>query len=316
MVWNCLGHVTMWWTAVAFLYAPFAYGEIIDRVVAVVNREVITYSELEKKLQLQAPPGSAQPSMMDYRGVVEEMVNQKLIDQETRQMQIRVKEKEVDEFLEKFAKRNKLTVPELRAAVEGKGLTWESYRTEVRNEIRRNDAISQKVQGQVNITDREVQEYYQANKEQYFAPARVKIEKLFFAFLGDVTPEGKAELARKAGEALERLKSGESFQQVAEAYGESGGGAPSDLGYLGKGELIGPLNEAAFTLPVGALSNVIATEKGYGIIRVVDRQEESTKGLEEVRQDIDNQLFRIKIEKKYQEWMQELRDRAYVEIKI
>jgi peptidyl-prolyl cis-trans isomerase SurA len=284
--------------------------------VAVVNKEVITFSELEKKVRLQAPPGSAQPSMVDYRGIVEEMVNQKLIDQETRQMQVRVREKEIDEFLEKFAARNKVTVAGLREAVEEKGFTWEAYRAEVRNELRRNEAISQKVQAQVSITDKEVKEFYEANQTQYFAPARVRIEQLFFAFPPEATEDGKAVLALKASDALNRVKAGESFQKVADAYRETAGGAGSDLGYLGKGQLIGPLDQAAFTLPIGKVSEVIATEKGYGIIRVLDRQEESTKELAEVQKDIDNQLFRSKIEKKYQEWMQELRNKAYVEIKL
>lgn len=313
---SVLSGVVVLGAMVCFPCLRFAWGEIIDRVVAVVNKEVITFSELEKKVRLQAPPGSMQPSMGEYRGIVEEMVNQKLIDQETRQMQVKVREKEVDEFLEKFAKRNKLTVSGLREAVEEKGFTWEAYRTEVRNELRRNDAITQKVQAQVNITDKELKEFYQANQAQYFSPARVRIEQLFFAFPPEATEDGKAVLALKASDALKRVKAGESFEKVGDAYRETGGGAGSDLGYLGKGELIGPLDQAAFTLPIGAVSEVIATEKGYGIVRVLDRQEESTKKFEEVRQDIDNQLFRMKMEKKYQEWMQELRSKAYVEIML
>lgn len=305
------------WGAVACLFVlRLAWGEIIDRVVAVVNKEVITFSELEKKVRLQTPPGGAQPGMVDFRGMLEEMVNQKLIDQETRHMQVKVREKEIDEFLEKFAKRNKLTVEGLRAAVEEKGVTWEAYRTEVRNELRRNGAISQKVQGQVSVTDKEIREFYEAHQAEYFSPARVRIEQIFFAFPQDSNADNKEVLARKASEALKRVKAGESFQNVAGAYRETAGAAGSDLGYLGKGELIGTLDQAAFSLPIGAVSEVIATEKGYGIIRVLDRQEESTKKLEEVRQDIESQLYRMKMEKKYQEWMQELRNKAYVEIKL
>jgi parvulin-like peptidyl-prolyl isomerase len=83
-----------------------------------------------------------------------------------------------------------------------------------------------------------------------------------------------------------------------------------------KGELINDLDQEAFILKPGEISNVISTNKGYCIIRVLERSEEKTKKIEEAHEAISNYLLQQKMEDKLQEWLEELRTNAYIDIKI
>ena len=299
-----------------FFFLTAAKGEIIDRVVAIVNKDIITLSELLKMVQTQSPEAKPILSSGNYREVLQGIINQKLIDQEASQEKINVSKKEVDQFIERFKKRNAINTAQLKEALQQQGLTWDGYREQVQEEIRRSQIISQKIHSQVSVSEKEIGEYYQNHLDKYVESPRVKIDQIFFPFTPKMTGEDKDNLALKAEEALKRIKSGEDFQGVAEEYNSTNASPFHDLGYFKKGDLMGPLDEVAFRIKIGGVSNVIKTEKGYFIIRVIDRKEAKAKELNEVRKEIVDYLLQQKREKKFQEWLEELHDKAYIEIKI
>jgi peptidyl-prolyl cis-trans isomerase SurA len=294
------------------LFSFAARAEVVDEVVAVVNSEVITRSELLRVAQVQF--SNADPSR--YREVLEKLIDQKLIDQATKDMPIKVSEKEIDEMIQGFKTNNKITDDQLKDALRQQGLTWEEYRNEFREGIRRYQVITQMLRSQISLSDTEIKDYYQKHPDDFFEPAQVKLEQIFFPVPDQATPEKKKAVSQSAEESLKKIKSGEDFQKVAQGLNLPENNTSCDVGMYKKGELMNTLDREAFTLKPGEMSNVISTNKGYCIIRVLERSEEKTKKIEEVNGAISNYLFQQKMEDKLQEWLQELRTNAYIDIKL
>jgi len=294
------------------LFSFSVRAEVVDEVVAVVNNEVITLSELMRVAQVQF--ANADPSR--YREVLEKLIDQKLIDQATKDMQIKVSEKEIDAMIQGFKENNKITDNQLKDALQQQGLTWDEYRKEIREGIRRNQIITQMLRAQINVSEKEINDYYQKHPDNFFEPAQVKLERLFFPVPDQATPEKKKAVSQRTEESLKKIKAGESFQKAAQGLNLPENNTSCDVGTYKKGELMGVLDQKAFTLKPGEISNVIDTNKGCYIIRVLERFEEKTKKIEEVHEAISNYLFQQKMEDKLQEWLQELRTNAYIDIKI
>ena len=317
---NCYRFFLRHALAIAFLLSSLCFpaqGEIIDRVVAIVNEEVITLSELLQIVQTQSQNAAAVLSPENYRGLLQQIIDQKLVDQEALKEEIAVSDREVDRAIETIKEKNGLTDEQFNQALAQQGMTRGEYREKMREEIRRSQVIAQKIQSQVSVGEKEVKKYFNEHRDDYFESARVKIEQIFIPLGPEATADTRATYARKAEDALNRIRSGDDFRKVAEEYGNLAQEKSSDdVGYFNKGELMTPLDDAAFSLKVGAVSNVISTNKGFFIIRVLDRTEEKTKTLEEVRDQISNQLVQQKMEKKFQDWIKDLHSNAYIEIKI
>ena len=294
------------------LFSFSARAEVVDEVVAVVNSEVITRSELLRVAQVNF--SNADPSR--YREVLEKLIDQKLIDQATKDMPIKVSEKEIDAMIQGFKENNKITDDQLKDALRQQGLTWEGYRKEISEGIRRNQVISQMFRSEISLSEKEIKDYYQKHPDNFFEPAQVKLEQIFFPVPDQATPENKKAVSQSAEESLKKIKSGEDFQKVAQGLNLPENNTSCDVGMYKKGELMNTLDQEAFTLKPGEISNVISTNKGYCIIRVLERSEEKTKKIEEVNGAISNYLFQQKMEDKLQEWLQELRTNAYIDIKI
>ncbi|HPD60430.1 MAG TPA: peptidyl-prolyl cis-trans isomerase [Thermodesulfobacteriota bacterium] len=287
-------------------------AEIIDEVVAIVNNEVITLSELIRVVQLHL--SNADPSR--YREVLEKLIDQKLIDQSTKDTATKVSEKEIDAMIQGLKENNKITDEQLKDALSQQGVTWEEYRNEIREGIRRNQVITQKLRSEISVTEKEIMDYYQKHPDNFFEPAQIKLEQIFFSFPDQATPEKKKAILESAAESLKKIKAGENFQKVAQELNLTENNTSYDVSMYKKGELMDAIDQEAFTLKPGEISNLISTEKGYCIIRVLERFEEKTKKIEEVHDAISNYLFQQKMEEKLQEWLQELRTNAYIDIKI
>jgi peptidyl-prolyl cis-trans isomerase SurA len=287
-------------------------AEVVDEVVAVVNNEVITLSELVRVAQVHF--SNADPSR--YREVLEKLIDQKLIDQASKDMSIKVSEKEIDAMIQGFKENNKITDVQLKDALQQQGLTWEEYRKEIREGIRRNQVIGQMVRSKISVSEKEIKDYYQKHPNDFFEPAQVKLEQISFPVPDQATPEKKKAVSQTAEESLKKIKSGEDFQKVAQRLNLPENNTACDVGVYKKGELMNSLDQEAFALKPGEISKVISTDKGYCIVRVLERSEEKTKKIEEAHEAISNYLLQQKMEDKLQEWLQELRTDAYIDIKI
>ena len=303
---------------VIFLMLGFPYwvrSEIVDEVVAIVNDDVITRSELIRVAQVNRP-AEGQDQAAYFQQVLARLIDQKLIDQATKGMEIKVSEEDVDRMIKGFKEYNQITDEQLEEGLRQQNLTWEEYRSQIREEIRRNQVIGQKLRTKIGVTEKEIKAYYKKNTNDFFDPAQVKIEQMQFIFPNEATQAEKDTLAQKAEASMQRAVSGESFEKIIQELNLPLEQAAYEVGVFKKGELTDVFDQRAFSLPIGEASGVIATSKGCFIIRVLERTEEKTRTLEEVQKTIENILLEQKMEGAFQEWIKELRGNAYIDVKI
>ncbi|OPL07360.1 MAG: hypothetical protein AVO33_05485 [delta proteobacterium ML8_F1] len=154
----------------------------------------------------------------------------------------------------------------------------------------------------IDVTDEEVNEYYESNKARFEKPAQVKASHI----LVKSEDEGL--------EVLKRLEDGEAFGEVAKAVStcpskEKGG----DLGYFGKGQMVPEFEAAAFDLSVGERSGLVQTQFGYHVIELTDKKEPEATSLEEIKPRIQQDIVTRKQAQAYQDKVSALRTKYPVE---
>jgi parvulin-like peptidyl-prolyl isomerase len=186
------------------------------------------------------------------------------------------------------------------------------YRSRLTEQILMTKVVNSAIKSNIVITDREIEEYYENNKERYSGEEKVKIRQILFPVTGDDSQ--RAAIEGKARDIIEKINKGEEFSRLAVEFSEG----PSrefggDLGYVGRGRALKEIEDVAFTLKKDEVSKPFWSPAGLHIIKIEDRIE---RGIENVRDKIKTTLFNNAFETKFHEWGAGLREKAYVEIKL
>ena len=178
---------------------------------------------------------------------------------------VTVSEKDERDYFEK--NKAKYTIPEKRKA---KYVFFESL----------------KLRAESKATDDELRQYYEQHKDEYTLPERAKAQHILFKTQGK-TPEEIEKIKEKARGVLERAKKGEDFSSLAKQYSEdSTAAAGGDLGDFGHGQMVPEFEKAAFSLGVGAISDLVQTQFGIHIIKVNSKQERRERPFEEMKEAV------------------------------
>jgi peptidyl-prolyl cis-trans isomerase SurA len=300
-----------------------AEADVVDRIVAYVNDDVITLSELNERthefiaMREQNPflPEQDQSSQAIRREVLDGLINDRLTAQEIARLEIKVSEAEVDEVIDNIKKENQLSTEAVEAQLRKEGMTMEDLRRNIRKSLEQNQLIQREVRRKTVVTDELVEAYYQSHLEDFQEKERWRLHDIFLPIRADATPEEGARLYAYAQQILDRLRQGADFAAMAQRYSRGPGAeAGGDLGFFSKGELEPVLEKAIETLEPGEISPVIPTDRGLHILKVTDVDQTNAKSLDEVREKIRRLLYQREIDFKYREWLSGLRERSYVKI--
>jgi peptidyl-prolyl cis-trans isomerase SurA len=294
---------------------------LLDRIVATVNDEVITWSELVNVILIDGKPylDGLSDEMKDKKIkelekiFLNELIDMKLQLQEARKMGLSINDAEIDGAIAEIKEKYNLTDETLLNSLKAEGLTMEDYRSRLADQILLQKVVNYAVKSNVVISEKEIEEYYKANKEKYAEKEKLKIRQIFFALPEDESQKNAIEA--KAWELVQRIKEGEDFAKLAGEFSEGparefGG----DLGYISRGSVLKEVEEVAFSLKKGEVSHPFWSSVGLHIIKIEDRI--GGEGLEKAREKIKEALFQKAVELKYHEWRSGLREKAYIEIKL
>lgn len=150
------------------------------------------------------------------------------------------------------------------------------------------------VRERVEISEREIESYYKEHRDDYATPEEVHARHILIKVDSDAEEEEREAARERAEEILKRLREGADFEAMAKEYSEDPGSRSKggDLGFFGRGRMVKPFEEVAFSLPVGELSDLVESPYGYHIIRVDERKGAGYRTLEEVRPQILQRLRR------------------------
>lgn len=294
---------------------------LLDRVVASVNDEVITWSELMGVIALEGrdymqnrTDKTREEKIKDLEGpFLKNLIEMKLQLQEAHRMGLGVGDAEIDSAVADIMTKFELNDETLLQSLEAEGLTLQDYRTRLGERILLSKVVNVAVRNNIVISEKNIDEYYRTNEEQFDGRERLKIRQIFFR--GQEESDQKKAIEKKAREVLYKLKRGEDFAKLAKEFSEDSSKAfGGDLGYITRGSALKEIEDAAYTLKKGEVSKPFWSQSGLHIIKLEDRI--SGSNIEKIREKITEILFQKSFDEKYHEWKTGLRERSYIETKL
>ena len=311
---------------VAGLLTPvLAYAEVADRIVAVVNDEVITLTEFNTAFESVRKKAEENYKNQDLSKILPEarlavlnrIIDQNLIEQEAKKSSIVIKDDELMENINDFLKRRNISMDNLLKDLAKDGANFETYKKDVREQLIRTRLVRREIKYKVTVSEEEIGEYYVKHREDYEGKEAVRINQILIQFPKNMDEATKAKLRADVDMIYKRLKDGESFEVLAARYSQGpAAAAGGDIGFVERGMILSVVENVAFKLQKDEISDVIESPIAFHIIKVIDRRGAGIKPIESVRLEIRERIEGEKMEKKYIEWIKELREKSHVEIKL
>lgn len=299
-------------------------AELVDRIVAVVNDDIIVLSELnetfapvaEKIRSEKYPPEKEAEVLADARmRVLDEMINETLADQEIAQSGIQVDPEEVEATIERVKAMNFYTEEELNQALQMRGLSLEGYRQEIRKQILRSKLVNKKVKSNIVITDADIRGYYEAHPEAYGGKMEYELRNIFMPYPQYGDAADREQVRARMENVLARLQSGEAFSELARTQSqapnaEDGG----ELGRFAIDDLSEQLRPVIKSLQAGEFSDVLETDRGFQIFYVETLVKTQPRPLENVSDEIETKLYEQAVNEKFNAWIESLRENSHIKI--
>ncbi|MDP1823995.1 MAG: peptidylprolyl isomerase [Archangium sp.] len=306
--------------------AVTARAELVDRIAAVVNNDVITLSEVETRIAPDAQKLRSEPdatkraearSLLVKRGL-ELLIGEKLMETQVRELNIEVADSEIEMGMDDVKKQNNITTEQFEGLLAQEGYTLASYKAFMRKHLARLKLVNLKVRSKVKISDEDLKAEYARWSHDEANEFEVHARHLLVQVAPKATPE-QIEVARLKANLLmeEARKPGTDFAMLAKKKSEGPSAADGgDLGFFKRGVMVAEFEKAAFTLPVGGISEPIRTKFGWHVLKVEERKSLSAPPLEEVKEQLRDKMLRGQLEKYTEQYVQELRAAAVVDVKI
>lgn len=289
------------------LFPLAAQAGDLARVVAVINNDAITSVQLDKAIAAQEGP-----AIPDVRSqTLNRLIEESLMRQRAEALGLQVSDEEVEAAVQDVLRQNRLTQAQLDEALRTQKLDPKDYRQSLRQQILRYKLLGREVQSRTEVSSREIQEYYDQHPDEFREPPTVTIKRLGFP----VTPKTEKTMRGLADEALKRLRSGASFEETLTRYlpeGAEGG----EMGSLVVTDLSPAFAAAIKDLPDNGCSEVLVTSEALHLLIVAGRSPGKIRPLEEVLERIHDRLAEQKKATAASSWMEELKQKAHIEIRL
>jgi len=287
-------------------------GKLVNRIVAVVNGEIITLHELQTEIQGGVPgmeargPENEKQAQARRRRVLEAMINDTLLKQQAQRFEIQVSDAEIDNQIQQIQDENNLSQAEFEQAVQEQGMDLDQYREALREEIKKNRILSNMVRQKVVVAEDEMRAFYQEHKDDYKQPKQVH--------LGIIVHPRKSRLEKVRQDIVSgKTRFAQAAGSVSQGPGADQGG---DLGRYAWEDLKPEWREILKNLEPGELSPVFTLQGNYALLYLKQFNDKKVQPFETVKEEIRQQLYARKLEARYKEFMQGLRDKAVVNIRL
>jgi peptidyl-prolyl cis-trans isomerase SurA len=310
--------------ALLLITASTSWGEIVDRVIAVVNDDVITQYELDSTVELILkrneqnirPEDRERITAEARKALLDRLIEDLILRQEARRLGIAVREEELTSTIqEALAKRN-LSIDTLQEALIKDGTNYEKYREAMRSDMIKTRILQREIRPRVSVTNEEIGAFYQEHRDEYEGKLRVRLLMIALPVPAGSDQAAQAAQRTMAESILKRIRAGEYFEALANENSMGQGRSGGDIGYVEKGSMNPIIEEVAFNLKPGEVSGVIETPQGFYIIKALDKRGGGSLSLKATRAEIEERLYAEKMDKKYTEWLAEKRQKAHVEIRM
>jgi len=300
-----------------------AGAEVISGIAAIVNDEVITIYELNREyarvLKEEEKKGAVtEAAAKKLRSdVLNALVDRKLIRQKIKELNIVISEEELRQSIEEIKKQNGLSQEALVSALLAQGLTFDQYKAQMKEQLERLRLMGQEVKSKIQVSEREVREYYDANPALFREESTYRARHIFLKVGKNATNDEIKKAMEKAATVIAEAKGGGDFAALARKYSDDPGAAKDggDLGTFKKGDMLPEIESAVITMNPGEISDLVTTPAGFHIIKLEERSADRVKSFDAVKGVVEEALYRKKSEERFTQWSEELRQGAAVELK-
>ncbi len=299
---------------------------VVERVIAIVNDSVILESELYQRAapqlgdleQISDPREKQKQFKALLRQTLDDMVDDELILQAAADSELTVNDEEIDKAIAEVKKGNKLTDAQLAEALQAQGYSVTAYRKDVRKQILRLRAVNILVRPRVTVSDEDVKDAYEKQSRKAGAVTEVRVAHVLIKLPKDASAEEKEAARRRAVELVERARGGEDFAKLALGSSEDASTKESggDLGWFKRGELPTEWETQLFVADKGDVRGPIEGPQGLHVFKVIDAKKDTVKPFAEMKDKLRNEMYADEMEKQTKVWLEELRRKAHVEIKL
>lgn len=297
--------------------------QTLDGIAAVVNEEIITISEVRGAMAFEVSQlaqtyrGEQLREQISalYKQTLDNLTDIQLQLARARQLQMSVSNDDIDRQVDALKEQNQISDDQLVQMLKSRGMTLETYRQQIREGLLVTKVVNAEVRSRLIILDSELQAAYAARQESYRIPGTQTVSHILFLLPERASDNDVAQRRGEAGRVLQEIRDGGDFAALARQHSEGPSAERGGLlGTFQANELLPGFDEATAGLQPGETSDVIRTRVGLHIIRLEDRQTDSFKSFDDVKEDLQNELLFEKTEARYQEWLEALRLQAYVKI--
>ena len=305
------------------IIASASSAEVISGIAVVVNDEIITTRELAreydvafKEIEKRDGELSVEASKKLRSKVLDSMVDRVLIRQKIKELKIVISEEEVRQSIEEVKKQNQLSQEALVSALLSQGMTFDQYKAQMKDQLDRLRLMSQEVKSKVQVSDKEIKDYYDANLASFSDEEAYRASAIFLRLAETAPAEELKTVMVKLETATAAAKKGDNFAELAKKYSDDANvhNNDGDLGFFKKGEMLPEIEKIVLSIKTGEVE-MIASPGGFYIIKLEEKRPANAKPFEIVKMRIEETLYQIKSEERFANWLELLRKGAAIEIK-
>lgn len=297
----------------SLLYPCVSGSEVVDKILAIVNDDIITMSDVEKFVRVEKEGRFT--SVDNYfrdaslKDKLDVFIENLLVQQQAKKLKIEVSEKEVEAVVESIKKQNLITDEELKEQLRRANSSYKAFLEGIRSNLIRSRVLTRTMSQDVTVSEAKLKEYYDANPDEFRAE-EYRLQQVFIS-------NRRQDATRRAQAAYAMLQQGAPFDQVAMEYSDDQSAKTGgDIGYVSKEDLVPELRQAVGLLATGTYSIPVLTPYGYHIVRVLDVKKNEALPFDAVKDSIRERVVKKESERQYKEYVRKLRAASYIEVKI
>lgn len=298
-----------------------AHAKVVERIVAVVNGDVVTQSELDMRMQSMQKSPNARLNELERetqkRAALDSLISETLLDHAIEKANIEVTDEELSRAIRNILAQNGMSMGDLRTEVAKKGMTFDEYRKSVEMEVKKIKFVNQVISPEVKVTDRDLRDYYDRNRAHFHGGKEVHVAEILLPIAG-ITTEAQAFALRDRAILIVRQsrENKSAFARLAKQYSKGpNADQGGDLGTLQIADMPTRVGEVVRSLPEGGVSDPIPTDNAIVIVKVIKWPKASDDDFNSVRDSIYERVHQARLQEALNSYVQRLRQHAYIEVR-
>jgi len=246
--------------------------------------------------------------------ILDELISAELLYQESKKAKLGDLRKNIDEQFENI-KKGFQSDKEFKKILKERGIGQKELKEDIKKGVYIKAFLDGRLYNNITVTEEEKRQEYEKNKDRLDIPEQVRASHILINVAPEASEETKAEAKEKIDGLRKRARSGADFTELAKADSQCPSAAQGgDLGYFKRGDMVKPFEDAAFSLEKDQVSDVVETQFGYHIIKVVDKQLARTLSYNEIKDNMERFLLNQRKKEALDKFVKDLREKAKIDI--